>query len=145
MAYFILVLHVILMAALVLMVIFFHGIIDYMIWIFIGGLIAIVVSGYRFYKRMKREQKTLSEILSTPRLNGKSVEISFLGGLASFKIGAANPNLPAIESHSANRLPQLEDPESVRFKEFSELVRLLENNLITLEEYNKFKEELFKS
>ena len=145
MAYFILVLHVILMAALVLMVIFFRGIIDYMIWVFVGGLIAIVISGYRFYSRMKREQKTLREILDTPRFNGRSVEISFLGGLASFKIGSSNPNIPVLESHTSGRLPQLEDPESVRKKEFSELVRLLEKDLITLEEYNKFKEEILKS
>ena len=145
MAYFILVLHVILMAALVLMVIFFRGIIDYMIWVFVGGLIAIVISGYRFYSRMKREQKTLREILDTPRFNGRSVEISFLGGLASFKIGSSNPNMPALESHTSGRLPQLEDPESVRKKEFSELVGLLEKDLITLEEYNKFKEEILKS
>ncbi len=145
MAYFILVLHVILMAALVLMVIFFRGIIDYMIWVFIGGLIAIIVSGYHFYSRMKREQKTLREILNTPRFNGRSVEISFLGGLASFKIGSANPNMPALENHASVSLPQLEDPESVRKKEFSELVRLLEKDLITLEEYNKFKKEILKS
>jgi hypothetical protein len=145
MAYFILVLHVILMAALVLLVIFFRGIINYMIWIFLGGLIAIVASGYRFYTRMKREQKTLREILSTPRFNGRSVEVSLFGGLASFKIGAANPSLPAIENHSRGHLPQLEDPESVRYKEFSELVRMLEKNIITLEEYNKFKEEILKS
>ena len=145
MAYFILVLHVILMAALVLMVIFFRGIIDYMIWVFVGGLIVIAISGYRFYSRMKKEQKSLREILNTPRFNGRSVEISFLGGLASFKIGGANPNLPALENHSPGRLPQLEDPESVRKKEFSELVGLLEKDLITLEEYNKFKEEILKS
>ncbi len=145
MAYFILVLHVILLAALVLMVIFFRGIIDYIIWIFIAGLIAIVFSGYRFYRRMKREQKTLSEILGSSRFNGRSVEISFLGGFASLKIGAANPDLPAIESRSINRPPQLEDPESVRYKEFAELVRQLENNLITLEEYNKFKEKILNS
>jgi hypothetical protein len=145
MAYFVLVLHVILIAALVLMVIFFRGIINYMIWIFIGGLIAIIASGYHFYNRMKREQKTLREILSTPRFSGRSVEVSFLGGLASFKIGGVNPNLPALDSTSSGRVPQLEDPESVRYKEFSELVRLLEKNLITLEEYNKFKEEILKS
>jgi hypothetical protein len=145
MAYFILVLHVILVAALVLMVIFFRGIINYMIWIFIGGLIAIIASGYHFYNRMKKEQKTLREILGTPRFNGRSVEVSFFGGLASFKIGRANHSPPALDSHSSDRLRQLEDPESVRYKEFSELVRLLENNLITLEEYNKFKEKIFKS
>jgi len=145
MAYFILVLHVVLIAGLVLMVIFFRGIINYMIWIFLGGLIAIIVSGYHFYKRMKMEGKTLQEILNTYRFSGRSVEVSFLGGLASLKIGGEHHNPPALNSNSSGRFKQLEDPESIRRKEFSELVRLLENNLITLEEYNKFKEQIFKS
>ncbi len=145
MAYFILVLHVFLVAGLVIMVIFFRGIINYMIWIFLGGLIAIIASGYHFYKRMKMEGKTLQEILNTYRHSGRSVEVSFLGGLASLKIGGEHHNPPALNSHSSGQIKQLEDPESIRYKEFSELVRLLENNLITLEEYNKFKEEIFKS
>ena len=145
MAYFILVLHVVLVAGLVLMVIFFRGLINYMIWIFLGGLIAIIASGYHFYKRMKMEGKTLQEILNTYRYSGRSVEVSFLGGLASLKIGGEHQNPPALNGHTSGRLKQLEDPESIRHKEFSELVRLLENNLITLEEYNKFKEQIFKS
>ena len=144
-AYFILVLHVVLVAGLVMMVIFFRGILNYMIWIFLGGLIAIIVSGYHFYKRMKMEGKTLREILNTYRHSGRSVEVSFLGGLASLKIGGEHHNPPALNGNSSGHLKQLEDPESIRYKEFSELVRLLENNLITLEEYNKFKEQIFKS
>ena len=145
MAYFILVLHIVLVAGLVIMVIFFRGIINYMIWIFLGGLIAIIASGYHFYKRMKMEGKTLREILNTYRHSGRSVEVSFLGGLASLKIGGEHHNPPALSGNSSGQVKQLEDPETVRYKEFSELVRLLENNLITLEEYNKFKEEIFKS
>lgn len=145
MAYFILVLHVFLIAGLVIMVIFFRGIVNYMIWVFLGGLIAIIASGYHFYKRMKMEGKTLQEILNTYRHSGRSVEVSLLGGLASLKIGGEHHNPPALNSHSSGHIKQLEDPESIRYKEFSELVRLLENNLITLEEYNKFKEEIFKS
>lgn len=145
MAYFILVLHVVLVVGLVLMVIFFRGIINYMIWVFLGGLIAIIVSGYHFYKRMKMEGKTLREILNSYRYSGRSVEVSFLGGLASLKIGGEHHNPPALNSNLSGHIKQLEDPESIRYKEFSELVRLLENNLITLEEYNKFKEEIFKS
>jgi hypothetical protein len=145
MAYFILVLHVVLVAGLVIMVIFFHGMINYMIWIFLAGLIAIIASGYYFYKRMKMEGKTLREILNTYQHSGRSVEVSFLGGLASLKIGGEHHHPPALNGHSSGQIKQLEDPESIRYKEFSELVRLLENNLITLEEYNKFKKEIFKS
>lgn len=144
MAYLILVLHVILIAALVLLVIFFRGIINYMIWIFLGGTAAIIASGYHFYKLMKKEGKTLRETLSSPRFAGRAVEVSFLGGLASLKIG--RPNKPeALDSDSVGQFKQLEDPDAIRIMEFSELVRLLENNLITLDEYNKFKEIIFKS
>jgi hypothetical protein len=145
MAYFILLLHVILVAGLVMMVIFFRGIINYMIWIFIGGSIAIIASGLHFHKRMKMEGKTLREILNSHRYSGRTVEVSFLGGLASLKIGGQKNNLPALDSSSPGHVKQLEDPESIRYEEFSELVRLLENGLITLEEYNRFKERLFKS
>lgn len=145
MAYFILVLHVVLVAGLVIMVIFFRGMINYMIWIFIGGLIAIIASGYHFYKRIKTEGKTLREILNTYGHSGRSVEVSFLGGLASLKIGGEQHRPLALNSSSSDHPKQLEDPDAIRIKEFSELVRLLENNLITLEEYNKFKEQIFKS
>jgi hypothetical protein len=94
---------------------------------------------------MKMEGKSLREILNTYRHSGRSVEISFLGGLASLKIGGEHHNPTALNSNSSSQIKQLEDPKSIRYKEFSELVRMLENNLITLEEYNKFKEQIFKS
>lgn len=143
MAYFILVLHVVLIAGLVLLVIFFRGIIDYMIWIFIGGSAGIIALSYHFYKRMKMEGKTLREMLSSPKYSGRTVEVSFLGGLASFKIGRSS-NAPALGSDASGQFKQLEDPDEVRTRELSELVRMLEKNLITLDEYNKFKEQIFK-
>lgn len=144
MAYLILVLHVILIAGLVLMVIFFRGILNYMIWVFLGGSAVIIASCYKFYKRMKREKKTLREMLSSPQSSGRTVEVSVLGGLASLKIGRPD-NRPALDGRSSGQVKQLEDPDTVRIKELSDLVRLLENNLITLDEYHKYKENIFKS
>jgi hypothetical protein len=144
MAYLILVLHVVLITGLVLLVIFFRGIINYMIWIFIGGTAAIVASAYHFYKRMKMEGKTLREILNSNRFGGRTVEVNLLGGLASLKISGSNAPT-ALGQASSGQLKQLEDPDVIHNREFSELVRLLENNLITLDEYNKFKEQIFKS
>jgi hypothetical protein len=39
---------------------------------------------------------------------------------------------------------QLEDPETVRIRELAELARLLENDLITREEFNEAKQRLFQ-
>jgi len=144
MAYFILVLHVILIAGLVLLVIFFRGIINYMIWIFIGGTAAILASAYHFYKRMKMEGKTLREMLNSQRFAGRTVEVNLLGGLASLKIsGSKDP--AALDTTAPGQFKQLEDPDVVHNRDFFELVRLLENDLITLDEYNKFKEQILKS
>ena len=144
MAYLILILHVILVAGLVLMVIFFRGILNYMVWVFLGGSALIVASCYRFYKRMKREKRTLREMLSSQQYSGRTVEISVLGGLASLKIGRPHYR-PALDGRSSEPVKQLEDPDTVHIKELSDLVRLLENNLITLDEYHKYKEDIFKS
>ena len=144
MAYFILVLHVVLITGLVLLVIFFRGIINYMIWIFIVGTAAIIASAYHFYKRMRMQGKTLQEMLNSHRFAGRTVEINFLGGLASLKISGPN-DLAALDSAASKQVKQLEDPNVIQNREFSELVRLLENNLITFDEYNKFKERILKS
>ena len=143
-AYSILVLHVLLIAGLGLLVLFFRGVIQYMIWIFLGGSAAIIVSAYRFYNRMKQEGRTLREMVNSPLFHGRSVEVSILGGMASFKIGKdSNPlALPDTNRKTSNLL---EDPASARIRELSELVRLLENDLITLEEFNSVKRQLFHS
>lgn len=144
MAYCILLLHVLLVAGLVLLVIFFRGIINYMVWIFLAGSIVILASGYHFYKRMKEDGKTIRDILSSPRLSGRTVEVSILGGLASFKIGRPD-NVPLLNDASARpHQKQLEDPAAIRTKELTELVRLLQDDMITLEEYNKAKRQILK-
>jgi len=53
-AYVILILHVILVAAVGLLVVFFRGVINYMLWIFIGFVIIMIASGYYLYRRSKR-------------------------------------------------------------------------------------------
>lgn len=142
MAYLVLLLHVLLVACLALLILFFRGIVNYLIWIFLGGTLIILFSAWRFYRRMKTEGKTLQEILKNPIFEGREVEISLLGGLASLKVG--KPDHLSLEDFSS-QTKQLEDPETIRLRELNELVRLFENNLITLEEYNQAKKQIFKS
>ncbi|MFO8083916.1 MAG: SHOCT domain-containing protein [Desulfobacterales bacterium] len=141
-AYFILVLHVLLVAGLIVLIIFLRGIVSYMLWIFLAGAGIILFSAYRFYKKMKRERKTLKEMMNSPMFRGREVEISFLGGMASLKVG--KPQQSLIE-HYPGEIKQLEDPDALHLRELNELVRLFENNLITLEEYNQAKKQIFSS
>lgn len=144
MAHLILVLHIILSAGLIMLVIFFRGMINYMIWVFIGGVLVVAAGIYYVHNRIKKEGKTLREILTSHRYSGGTVEVSFLGGVASLKVSRPD-NTQALGSDAPGRLKQLEDPETIRINELSDLVRLLKNNLITLDEYNRFKEQIFKS
>lgn len=142
-AYFVLALHVLLMVMLGLLVLFFRGILQYMMWIFLAGGVAICGSGYYFYKKMKSEGKTVREMLKTPLLNGRPVEVSLLGGLASFRVGPSYRQ-KQIDNGDYHSIQQLEDPGTVRIREITELARLLENNLITREEYDRAKKQILK-
>jgi hypothetical protein len=142
MAHAILVLHVLLLVGLGFLVFFFRGVIVYMGWILVGGIAAIAGSTYYFYRRMKREGKTLKEMLKTPLLNGRSVEVSILGGLASLKIG--RPGDPSLPGNAGDNYRLLEDPSKTGVRELRELVKMLEDGLISLEEYNQAKQRLFK-
>ncbi|MFP4350525.1 MAG: SHOCT domain-containing protein [Thermodesulfobacteriota bacterium] len=140
MAYSILLLHMVLLAGLGCLILFFRGFLQYMLWIFLGGSALVTYSGYRVYKRMRDERKNLGELLSLPMFTGRSVEVNFLGGLASVKVG--NRDNGELTPYAYDPSHQLEDPVTTRIRELKELARLFENELITLEEYNRTKEQL---
>jgi hypothetical protein len=143
MAHLILLFHAILLAGLGVLVIFFRGIIQYMLWIFLIGSAGIIASAYLFYKRLKKEGMTLKDVLNSPMFRGRSVEVSVLGGLASFRLGGSD-GPPMIENGSTAQPPQLEDPDTIRVRELMDLARLLEKNLITFDEYEKTKARILK-
>ncbi|QTA82697.1 Uncharacterized protein dnl_50790 [Desulfonema limicola] len=142
MAYFILLLHVVLLAGLGCLVLFFRGFVQYMLWIFLGGASLITYSGYKILKRMKQEKRNFQDLLQLPMLNGRSLEIDFLGGLASFKVGSSKNNIISMDIDNNSLVPQLEDPGASRIRKLSELANLYENNLITLDEYNLGKKQI---
>jgi hypothetical protein len=144
-AYFVLILHVLLIAGMGLMVIFFQGVVIYMPWIFIGGVMLILGSGYYFYRRLKASGKSLRETLNSPILQGKSFEVRFLGGLATFKVDVDGATHPSMALPSAPPPLRLEDQTASRLRELTELARLLENDLISPDEYNQLKRRLFNS
>ena len=143
MAYAVLVLHVLLIAGLGILVLFFQGVVQYMLWIFLFGAAGIAVSGYLFYRRMRAEGRTLKEMLHSPDLHGRAVEVSFLGGLASFRLGRPS-SIGELPDRSIEPSRRLEDPESIRNQELEALLRLLEKNLISPEDYQKAKQEILK-
>lgn len=143
-AYFILALHVLLIAGMAILVLFFRGVVNYMLWILLGGIALVGFSAFYFFRRMRAEGKSLGEMLKNPMFNGRSVEVSLLGGMATVKLGQPS-RLPAIGHDVPIDIPRLEDPDAVRNREvleLTELARLLEKDLITLEEFNQAKQRL---
>ena len=137
-AYLILALHLLLIAGIAILVLFFRGVVNYMLWIVLGGIAVAGLSVFLLIRRMRAEGKSLREMLRNPMFNGRSVEVSLLGGMATIKLGQPS-QLTAID------LPLLEDPESSRNRDVSqlaELARLLEKDLITVEEFNQAKRRL---
>ena len=74
---------------------------------------------------------------------GRGVEVSFLRGLVSLKFGQP-AGLNTIENRPPGGKLQLEDPDTVRIRELTELVRMYEKELITVEEYNRLKSQIMK-
>lgn len=144
-AHLILVLHVFLIAGLGCMILFFRGIVQYMLWIMIIGSAGIFLGGYLLRKKMIREGKQLRDMLSLPAFTGRTIEVSILGGMASLRlenpVPSATEQRPALPDHTGH----LMDSDSYQLRELSELVDLLNKNLITLDEYNKFKTKLIDS
>jgi hypothetical protein len=142
----ILVFHVVLVAGLGVMVLFLHGIVNYMVWILLGGFFLTAGSVYLFFRYMKQGGgQALQKMLSLPEFKGKNIEINFLGGIASLKIKNENQEKIALESSMIPSSRQIEDSQMVYLREITELARLLEKNLITPDEYFQAKKVLFKN
>jgi len=133
-AYTILILHVLLLAGMGLLVLFFGGVVQYLFWIVIGGMALVALSAYLFYRKLRREGRSLREAMQSPMFQGRAMEVSFLGGMASFRLGAPTQP-PAIEAGNGKSSLALEGPEEKCIREIKELGQLLEKNLITPEEF----------
>ena len=140
-AYLILILHVLLIVMLGFLVLFFRGVVQYMPFIFVGGTALIALSAWLFFRKLKREGRSLKETLRSSTFQGRPVEISLMGGMASLKVGSPG-EAPVIEAPTANPARQLEDPATLKVRELSELARLLENDLITQDEFELAKSQL---
>ena len=137
--------HLLIIVGLVVMVIFFRGVTQYMLWVFLGMILLFLLSGLFIYWRIKvKGKKAIHDIENSPLFRGRSFEVSFLRGLASLKFGQPGEH-KAIENVSSDPKFQLEDPETVRIRELADLARLFEKDLITSEEYDRAKTRILKS
>lgn len=142
MAHLVLVLHLLLFAGMGLVVAFVGGVMQYMVWIFLAGMLAVALSAYLFLRRMRRESRSIVDTLRLPMFRGRSVEVSLLGGLATMRLNSGKTD-PAIENNAKPPM-QLDDPETARIREITSLAKLLEKELITPDEFAQAKQRLLR-
>lgn len=146
-AHLILFLHLVFIVGLGIVIILFRGLSQYMLWIFLGVTLVLIASAYFCYRFIKtRGHQTLKDLEKTAVFRDRSVEVRFLGGIASLKLGQPGTSV-AIENTTAETLNprhQLEDPDTARIRELDRLAHMLEKDLITRDEFVIAKKKLLK-
>ena len=149
-AYFILLLHVFLLAGVGLTVVLFKGVYHYLPWIMAGIAILVLAIAWIIYRRMRDTSSSLSEVLGAPEFQDRAVEVRLLGGLASFEIKAkqTQPLLTERPEGSPSQdfiEPRLiEDSVAKAERKMLELNTLYEKNLISKEEFEAARQSIIQ-
>ncbi|WP_161947624.1 SHOCT domain-containing protein [Malonomonas rubra] len=143
-AYAVLLLHLLLIVGLGAGVVLIKGIFDFRWYILGGGTLLLCISAILFFRYLKASNKSLKEAMNDPALRDKTLEISFLGGMASVRVGH-NPQMQnqpqLIDVHEVQEIKQLAAPRT-QVEELSDLAKMLENDLITREEFERMKKDI---
>lgn len=138
----ILLFHVVLIAGLIFSTVLIKGIYDLRWWILAAGLLAIAGSGYYFYRRVKMGKRRLRDILNDPEFQNRSLEISFLGGMATLRVAHQDHQPRLVEIPHEDAVKQLPHFSSPQISELAELNRMLEQGLITRDEFLRLKKDI---
>lgn len=140
--YLVLLLHILLILGLGFVVVFIKGLYDFRYLILLLGLVAIGGSAYLFYRRIKDGNRKLTDLMNDPALRDRTLEISLLGGMASVKLGHKDEQLKLVEAEHVQEIRQLEAPQTSQVEELAHLARMLDDELITREEFQQLKQKI---
>jgi hypothetical protein len=145
-AYFILLLHVFLLAGAGVTVVLFRGVYHYLPWIMAAIGILVLAIAWIFYRRMRKNSADIKDILSMPEFRDRTVEVKFLGGLASFKISSDKTQQARIGHYPPNPHDQrlIGHHISETEQKLLRLTALFEKELITLEDFEKAKQTIIQ-
>ena len=140
-AHLVLFLHVILILGLGACMFFFGGVIAYLPWVLALGGLLVAGSAFLWWKHIKRRGRKIREVLKDPLFQGRTVEVSLLGGLASVRLGQSQE--PLALPHGSPKTPKLlTDPSAPHAEQLVDLARLLKDDIITIDEFLAAKKEL---
>jgi len=144
--YFILLLHVLLLAGIGLFVVFMKGVFTYLPWIMGGTAVLVLGIAWLIYRRMQKSSSQIKDILSNARMQDRNIEVSLLGGLAAFKINAKDNNTDLLPDSPGNRgnLRLIETEADRAERRILQLDDLYEKDLITKEEFEKARQTIIQ-
>jgi hypothetical protein len=140
--YFVLLLHILLILGLGFAVVFIKGVYDFRYLILLLGLVVVGGSAYLFFRRFNENKRKLADLMTDPAFQGRTLEISLLGGMASVKLGDSNQQPQLIDIGEGREIKQLEAPRTPQVEELNQLVKMLEDDLITKEEFLQLKQKI---
>lgn len=142
--YFILLLHLLLIVALGAGVVLIKGIFDFRWYILGGGTLLVCISGFMFFRYLRASNRSLRDAINDPALRNRTLEISFLGGMASVRVGHNPQQQPQLlDVHEVQEVKQLAAPRS-QVEELTDLAKMLENGLISRDEFERMKKDIVK-
>ncbi len=143
--YFILLLHVLLLAGIALFVVFIKGVFAFLPWIMGGTVLLVLVIAWLFYRRMQKSSSQLKDILSNAQMQDRNIEVSLLGGLAAFKIDAKpNPDLLPDSPGNQGNTRLIETGADRAERRMHQLDDLYEKDLITKEEFEQARQTIIQ-
>ena len=141
-AYLVLLLHILLIIGLGITVVVIKGIYDFRWLILFAGIALIGGSGYYFYRYFQQHKQRFHDLMSDPAFNDRIVEISLMGGIATMRLGHKDDGVRLIQEANETEVKQLESPQSSQMTRLSELTKMLDDELITREEFLKLKKDI---
>ncbi len=142
-AYFIVLLHVVLIAGIGVTIILFKGVYQYLPWIMGGIALLVMVISILLYQRIKNNSAQIKDILAMPQFQDRTVEIKLLGGIASFKI-TPETNQQTLIDHSYSNTLMIENDINKTEQKILRLTTLFEKDIITKEEFEKAKQNIIQ-
>lgn len=143
--YFILLLHVLLLAGIGLFVVFIKGVFTFLPWIMGGTVLLLLVIAWLFYRRMQKNSSQIRDMLSNAHMQDRNIEVHLLGGLAAFKINAKQHSDLLPDSPGGNGNIRLIETDTDRAeRRMHQLDDLYEKNLITKEEFEQARQTIIQ-
>ncbi len=137
--------HVLIIAILGITVLLLGGLARNLIWIILGVVAVTLILTYVIYRRAKTQgSNMLRDLDQSGAVRGRPLEISFMGGLMSLKVGSPDAP-PSLEANRIGPIPRLEDAESIRKRELADLAQLLADDMISIEDYTSAKQKILSA